>query len=44
MNYPFKKAIIDISNYFFLRKTIRQNREGIEWNKHPNQANGTLTL
>jgi hypothetical protein len=34
MNYPFKKAIIDISNYFFLRKTIRQNREGIEWNKY----------
>ena len=33
MNYPFKKIIVDIRNYFFLRKVIRKNSETFEWNK-----------
>lgn len=33
MNYPFKKVIIDINNYFYLRKTIKKNMNSIEWDK-----------
>ena len=33
MNYPFKKIIVDIKNYFFLRKVIKKNSETFEWNK-----------
>ena len=34
MNYPFKRAIIDIRNYIFLRKTIKKNIETVEWKKY----------
>jgi hypothetical protein len=33
MNYPFKKIVIDINNYFFLRKTIKTNMTSIEWER-----------
>jgi hypothetical protein len=33
MNYPFKRIITDINNYFFLRRTIKKNQESIEWKK-----------
>lgn len=33
MNYPGKKIINDISNYRFILKTIKKNKETIEWNK-----------
>lgn len=33
MNYPFKKIVIDINNYFFLRKTIKTNMTSVEWGK-----------
>lgn len=33
MNYPFKKIIRDISNYRFILKTIKKNRESVEWKK-----------
>lgn len=33
MNYPFKKIIVDIKNYFFLRKVIKKNLDTFEWNK-----------
>jgi hypothetical protein len=33
MNYPFKKIVIDIRNYFFLRKVTKKNSNTIEWNK-----------
>jgi hypothetical protein len=33
MNYPFKRVITDINNYFFIRKTIKKNRGTIEWEK-----------
>ena len=34
MNYPLKRAIIDIRNYIFLRKTIKKNIETVEWKKY----------
>jgi hypothetical protein len=33
MQYPFKRVIRDIRNYFFVRKTIKSNMGSIEWNK-----------
>jgi hypothetical protein len=33
MNYPFKKIVVDIGNYFFLRKVTKKNFNTIEWNK-----------
>jgi len=33
MNYPFKRVINDIRNYFFIRKTIKKNTGSIEWEK-----------
>ena len=33
MNYPFNKIVIDINNYFFLRKTIKNNMTSVEWGK-----------
>lgn len=33
MNYPFKKIIIDIKNYLYLRKVIKNNKGTIEWEK-----------
>ena len=33
MKYPFKRVIIDIGNYFFVRRTIKNNMNSIEWNK-----------
>ena len=33
MNYPFKRVINDIRNYFFIRKTIKKNIGTIEWEK-----------
>jgi hypothetical protein len=34
MNYPFKKIIVDINNYFFLKKTIKKNENTFEWKKY----------
>jgi hypothetical protein len=33
MNYPFKRVITDIKNYFFIRKIIKKNIGTIEWEK-----------
>jgi hypothetical protein len=33
MNYPFKRVVTDIKNYFFIRKTIKKNIGTIEWEK-----------
>jgi hypothetical protein len=33
MHYPFKKIVTDISNYRFLRKTIKKNMNSVEWQK-----------
>jgi len=34
MNYPFKKIVVDINNYFFLRRTIKKNENTVEWKKY----------
>lgn len=34
MNYPFKKIITDIKNYFFIKKTIKKNKNSVEWQKY----------
>ena len=31
MNYPFKRVITDIRNYFFIKRTIKKNKGSIEW-------------
>jgi hypothetical protein len=33
MNYPFKRVVIDIKNYFYIRRTIKNNQNSIEWQK-----------
>lgn len=33
MNYPFKRVIVDINNYFYIRKVIKKNRNSIQWEK-----------
>lgn len=33
MNYPFKRIIVDINNYLYLRRIIKKNRSTIEWEK-----------
>lgn len=33
MNYPFKRIIVDVSNYFYIRRVIKKNRTSIEWEK-----------
>jgi hypothetical protein len=33
MNYPFKRVITDIRNYFFVRRTIKKNTGSIEWER-----------
>ena len=33
MNYPFKRVITDIRNYFFIKRTIKKNKGSIEWEK-----------
>jgi hypothetical protein len=33
MNYPFKRVITDINNYFFIKRTIKKNTGTIEWEK-----------
>jgi hypothetical protein len=33
MRYPFKRVITDIGNYFFIRRTIKNNMGSIEWEK-----------
>jgi hypothetical protein len=33
MNYPFKKIIVDVRNYFFLRKVTKKNSDTVEWNQ-----------
>jgi len=38
MNYPLKKVIIDIKNYFYIRKTIKKNLLTVEWNKYKLRA------
>lgn len=34
MNYPFKTIITDIKNYFFIKKTIKKNKDSVEWQKY----------
>lgn len=34
MNYPFKKVVVDITNYFFLRKVIKKNKGSLQWEKY----------
>lgn len=34
MKYPLKKIIIDIKNYFFIRKIIKRNYNSVEWQKY----------
>jgi hypothetical protein len=33
MNYPFKKIIIDIKNYFYIKEDIKKNKGTVEWEK-----------
>lgn len=33
MKYPFKRVITDIRNYFFVRRTIKNNMGSLEWEK-----------
>ncbi len=33
MNYPFKRVIVDINNYFYIRRVIKKNRNSIQWEK-----------
>lgn len=33
MNYPFKRVVIDIKNYLYIRRVIKKNRDTIEWQK-----------
>jgi hypothetical protein len=33
MNYPFKRVVIDIKNYLYIRRIIKNNRNSIEWQK-----------
>lgn len=33
MNYPFKRVITDIKNYFFIKRTIKKNTGTVEWEK-----------
>jgi hypothetical protein len=33
MNYPFKRVVIDIKNYLYIRRIIKKNRDTIEWQK-----------
>ena len=34
MNYPFKRVITDLNNYFFLRKITKKNIGSVEWEKY----------
>lgn len=38
MNYPFKRVITDIKNYFYIKKVIKQNLKTIEWEKYKLRA------
>ena len=31
MNYPFKRVITDIKNYFYIKKVIKKNLKTVEW-------------
>jgi hypothetical protein len=33
MNYPFKRVVIDIKNYLYIRRIIKNNENSIEWKK-----------
>ena len=33
MNYPFKRVVIDIKNYLYIRRIIKNNSNSIEWKK-----------
>jgi hypothetical protein len=33
MNYPFKRVVIDIKNYLYIRRIIKNNQNSIEWQK-----------
>lgn len=33
MNYPFKRVITDIKNYFFIKRIIKKNTGTVEWEK-----------
>jgi hypothetical protein len=33
MNYPFKRIVIDIKNYLYIRRIIKNNENSIEWKK-----------
>ena len=34
MNYPFKRVIIDIKNYFYIKNIIKKNKNTVEWEKY----------
>lgn len=38
MNYPFKRVITDIRNYFYIKKVIKQNLKTVEWEKYKLRA------
>jgi hypothetical protein len=38
MNYPFKRVITDIKNYFYIKKVIKQNLKTVEWEKYKLRA------
>lgn len=38
MNYPFKRVITDIKNYFYIKKIIKQNLKTVEWEKYKLRA------
>ena len=33
MRYPFKRIVIDIQNYMFLKKAIKKNEKSVEWER-----------
>lgn len=38
MNYPFKRVITDIKNYFYIKKVIKKNIKTVEWEKYKLRA------
>lgn len=38
MNYPFKRVITDIKNYFYIKKVIKKNLKTVEWEKYKLRA------
>ena len=38
MNYPFKRVITDIKNYFYIKSVIKKNLKTVEWEKYKLRA------